>query len=139
MSASKGASIAGLLSFGTLTSLLAKVVFQLKGDGLHGDNHAFEKPYFMVLVMFVSMSACVPMYIFNARSASSDDESARKDNYTALTDDDQQLSGDAAADGQGEETGGRKRTSLTKQCLLLAIPTAFDLINVVWIVRLFNK
>ena len=131
MSASKGASIAGLLSFGTLTSLLAKVVFQLKGDGLHGDNHAFEKPYFMVLVMFVSMSACVPMYIFNARSASSGDESARKDNYTALTDDDQQLSGDAAADGQGEETGGRKRTSLTKQCLLLAIPTAFDLIATV--------
>uniref|UniRef100_A0A061RPA1 Integral membrane protein n=1 Tax=Tetraselmis sp. GSL018 TaxID=582737 RepID=A0A061RPA1_9CHLO len=55
-----GVSIGGLLFFGTVTSLFAKIVYELKGEGLDG-VHNFHKPLFMCTVMFLGMSLCLPV------------------------------------------------------------------------------
>ncbi|XRB13215.1 solute carrier family 35 protein [Pseudoscourfieldia marina] len=55
-------SVAGLLVFGTATSVISKAVYGLHGEGLHGDVHPFVKPWFMVFLMFVAMSVCLPTY-----------------------------------------------------------------------------
>jgi len=55
-------SVAGLLVFGTATSVISKAVYGLHGEGLHGDVHPFIKPWFMVFLMFVAMSVCLPTY-----------------------------------------------------------------------------
>ena len=95
----KAAAVMGMLAFGTATSLMAKVVFQLRAEGdAHGGKHAFAKPYFMTLVMFVGMTLCIPVYALTAG---------------------RRRRADGATEG---------KPSIAKQCMLLAIPSAFDLI-----------
>jgi hypothetical protein len=54
-----------MLVFGTVSSLVMKIAYETPGKGLSDENipakHTFVKPWFLVLVMFVSMSGCIPM------------------------------------------------------------------------------
>mmetsp|Transcript_11982 Transcript_11982/g.33708 ORF Transcript_11982/g.33708 Transcript_11982/m.33708 type:complete len:439 (+) Transcript_11982:115-1431(+) len=56
-----GFSIGGLLFFGTITSLFAKIVYEIQGEGLDGTVHHFHKPLFMTTLMFFGMSMCLPL------------------------------------------------------------------------------
>eukprot|EP00889_Picochlorum_renovo_P008100 jgi/Picre1/35130/NNA_002593.t1 len=92
---------AGLVFFGTITSLAAKIVYDLDGVGRSGEVKNFEKPWAMATVMFAGMSFCLPLaYYLEHKEKSSEKES----------------SGAAAAGGKA---------------WMLVIPTAFDLVATV--------
>lgn len=55
------ASIAGLIIFGTITSLFAKLVYELPSVGREGQQKLFEKPWAMTTVMFLGMSLMLPI------------------------------------------------------------------------------
>jgi drug/metabolite transporter (DMT)-like permease len=54
-----------MLIFGTVSSLVMKIAYETPGQGLADGNipaqHTFVKPWFLVLVMFVSMTGCIPL------------------------------------------------------------------------------
>lgn len=56
---SRFTAIAGLLTFGTLCSLFAKLIYYAEGANRYGKVAKFEKPWFQVLAMFVGMSFCI--------------------------------------------------------------------------------
>lgn len=51
MKLSPGASIVGLLVFGTACSILAKLIYYAHGPGLYEKDQRFEKPWFQVLTV----------------------------------------------------------------------------------------
>ncbi|KAL4445807.1 hypothetical protein ABPG77_009006 [Micractinium sp. CCAP 211/92] len=115
-------AVAGLVLFGTCTSLFAKIVYELEGPGRDGVTKAFEKPWCMTTVMFCGMSFCLPLAFFVERKQRQRAEKA------------------AAAAGstqepllpEGEPVAEVKNGhSELAQALMLFIPTAFDLIATV--------
>lgn len=107
-------AIGGLLTCGTVTSLLAKIVYELEGVGRDGKNRLFTKPWAMTTLMFVGMSLCLPLAYwqqFQARKKRDTHEAAQ-----ALL---------------GELPQGKQRHSEMKEIFLLTIPTIFDLIATV--------
>ncbi|ELP84909.1 hypothetical protein EIN_284950 [Entamoeba invadens IP1] len=57
--------IAGMLTFGTCTVVFQKLIFSIEGEGLAGDVHAFEKPWFQTEMMFVGMFGC--LFVFEGK------------------------------------------------------------------------
>eukprot|EP00890_Picochlorum_soloecismus_P002575 jgi/Picsp_1/3318/NSC_06157-R1_hypothetical protein COCSUDRAFT_65401 [Coccomyxa subellipsoidea C-169] len=53
LSAGSTASVAGLVFFGTITSLAAKIVYDLDGTGREGETKNFEKPWAMATGMCI--------------------------------------------------------------------------------------
>ena len=53
--ASSVVSIAGLLVFGTLSSIASKVVYQTEGETFDGSIKNFKKPWASTALMFVAM------------------------------------------------------------------------------------
>lgn len=47
------AALAGLLASGTAIATLSKIAYQTEAAGADGSIHAFQKPWFLVLVMFL--------------------------------------------------------------------------------------
>lgn len=117
-----GFSIGGLLVFGTTTSLIAKIAYELEGEGLDGHQKFFRKPWAMATIMFLGMSFCLPFaYIEEARAR-------RKQRSTA------DLERDAAAapllgDAYLELDAGK--SGKMREVLMLSIPTIFDLVATV--------
>lgn len=105
----KTLSVGGLIVFGTITSLFAKVVYELKGVGLDGKEKLFQKPWAMTTTMFVGMSFCLPFAYYKEWQEAQ--QQGKEDLETPLL----------------EQQGGIKKGSL-KETLLLAIPSFFDLI-----------
>ncbi|PRW59396.1 Solute carrier family 35 member F6 isoform B [Chlorella sorokiniana] len=114
--------VTGLLFFGTLTSLFAKIVYELDGPGRDGAVKNFQKPWAMTTVMFVAMSFCLPLAFWTERR-----ERRRATKAAAAA-----ANGDAAEPllGDGAAPVGPKHSELA-QALMLFIPTAFDLIATV--------
>jgi len=54
--------IAGMLIFGTCTVVTQKIILSMKGVGLNGDVHKFEKPWFQTEAMFIGMFGCLAVY-----------------------------------------------------------------------------
>eukprot|EP00892_Ulva_mutabilis_P009770 jgi/Ulvmu1/7165/UM034_0073.1 len=111
-------SVVGLLTFGTLTSLFSKIVYELQGIGLDGELHYFRKPWFMTTLMFVGMSLCLPLAYLEERVAAQSNGNGVADE-PLLTD--------------GDTTAGEppvKRSEL-REALMLSIPTVFDLMATV--------
>ncbi|KAK9812950.1 hypothetical protein WJX72_006245 [[Myrmecia] bisecta] len=112
------ASVTGLLVFGTTTSLFAKIVYELQGEGLDGEKF-FRKPWAMTTVMFLGMTFCLPLaYLQEYR------------NKKKL----KELAGDSAGAPllpDGRQENGYQHTSELKQVMMLSIPTVFDLIATV--------
>eukprot|EP00884_Botryococcus_braunii_P000695 jgi/Botrbrau1/10626/Bobra.154_1s0015.1 len=54
-------SILGLMVFGTMGSVLSKLVYQLQGESAEGDIRYFRKPWLTTSLMFVAMSFCLPL------------------------------------------------------------------------------
>eukprot|EP01029_Cantina_marsupialis_P001192 TRINITY_DN10976_c0_g1_i1.p1 TRINITY_DN10976_c0_g1~~TRINITY_DN10976_c0_g1_i1.p1 ORF type:complete len:382 (-),score=88.21 TRINITY_DN10976_c0_g1_i1:334-1479(-) len=55
-------SIPGMLLFGTSTVVIQKMIFSMNGEGRHGDEHLFKKPWFQTEAMFVGMMLCLIVY-----------------------------------------------------------------------------
>lgn len=49
----------GLIGFGTVCSLLAKLIYSVQAPSLYGGLAPFEKPWFQVFTMFFGMSICI--------------------------------------------------------------------------------
>ncbi|DBA93044.1 TPA: hypothetical protein ACH3X2_003375 [Trebouxia sp. C0005] len=111
------ASVLGLIVFGTLASLLGKIVYELSGEDFHGNDKLFRKPWATTTFMFIGMSFCLPIgWAFDyfqrqKKSESSDTEPLLEHDQAAQT-----ASGDHST-----------QHSSLRNTLLLAIPTAFDL------------
>lgn len=52
---SRSTAIAGLLTFGTLCSLFAKLIYYAEGANRYGKIAKFEKPWFQVLAVRVAV------------------------------------------------------------------------------------
>ncbi len=52
-------SVIGMISVGTICSLLAKLIYSIEGPNRFGEIGRFEKPWFQVLAMFFGMSLCI--------------------------------------------------------------------------------
>lgn len=59
----KWVAVLGMLAFGTASSIMSKVNFEMKGVNTQGMLVPFHKPWFCVLVMFVGMSGCMLLYV----------------------------------------------------------------------------
>lgn len=104
LSVGSSVSVAGLVFFGTITSLAAKIVYDLDGTGRVGETKNFEKPWAMATVMFIGMSFCLPLaYYIESKEAKS-------------------------RETQVEHIQSSEQSS---KVWMLAIPTVFDLIATV--------
>ncbi|PNW72536.1 hypothetical protein CHLRE_16g689423v5 [Chlamydomonas reinhardtii] len=112
----KSVSVSGLLVFGTTTSLLAKIVYELKSVGKDGEEKYFRKPWAMTTLMFLGMSFCLPLAYYQERQA----RKARRESGVE----------DPLLEAGSESGGGSKRSAL-REVALLALPTAFDLVATV--------
>lgn len=43
-------AVLGMLTMGTIKTLLNKLMYGIKAKGIDGTTHSFEKPFFMCLV-----------------------------------------------------------------------------------------
>jgi len=55
-----------MLIFGTCTVVFQKTIFSLDAEGLSGDVHLFEKPWFQTEMMFIGMFGC--LFVFEGKS-----------------------------------------------------------------------
>ncbi|WIA30810.1 hypothetical protein OEZ86_000868 [Tetradesmus obliquus] len=109
----KTLSVSGLIVFGTITSLFAKVVYELKGVGLDGKEKLFQKPWAMTTTMFIGMTFCLPVAYY--KEWKQEQERKQKED----------LEEPLLATANGVVKGSLKET------LLLAIPSFFDLVATV--------
>lgn len=63
-------AVSGLIFFGTICSLLAKLIYSVPAPSIHGTKARYEKPWFQVLAMFVGMSACILLDLPKSSSGS---------------------------------------------------------------------
>mmetsp|Transcript_4359 Transcript_4359/g.12571 ORF Transcript_4359/g.12571 Transcript_4359/m.12571 type:complete len:454 (-) Transcript_4359:421-1782(-) len=108
--------ITGLLLFGTITSLFAKIVYELDGVGREGHHKLFQKPWAMTCVMFFGMSLCLPLAYWQQWQK----QKAASDNAA-----------EPLLSATSEELGAEAKTSELREVCLLAIPTVFDLMATV--------
>jgi len=106
------AAVGGLIVFGTTTSLFAKIVYELTGEGLDGKEKLFQKPWAMTTVMFVGMTFCLPLAYW---------KEAHDKKHGGKSDMEEPLIPQQAAVAKGS----------FKETLLLAIPSFFDLVATV--------
>ncbi|PXF48387.1 Solute carrier family 35 member F6 [Gracilariopsis chorda] len=59
MKFSTSTSVLGMIFFGTMCSLLAKLIYSVHAPSVYGGRDYYEKPWLQVLAMFVGMSVCV--------------------------------------------------------------------------------
>ncbi|GJQ13292.1 hypothetical protein GpartN1_g5083.t1 [Galdieria partita] len=70
--------VVGLLTFGTITSLLAKIIFGVPSLGIDGQLKEFRKPLFETFAMFYGMSFCFVLDILQRKRLESNSELAEK-------------------------------------------------------------
>ncbi|OSX78833.1 hypothetical protein BU14_0098s0059 [Porphyra umbilicalis] len=117
-------AIAGLLTFGTLCSLFAKLIYYAEGASRYGGIAKFEKPWFQVLAMFIGMSFCILL-----------DLPKRKRNGPAVTDGETEpLKGGAVSSVNGSGAGSSAPVDApepsvpwTESVWVINVPTLFDL------------
>lgn len=59
MKVSTTTAVTGMIFFGTMCSLLAKLIYSVDAPSVYGGRAHYEKPWLQVLAMFVGMSVCV--------------------------------------------------------------------------------
>ncbi|KAL7716734.1 Integral membrane protein [Entamoeba marina] len=97
--------VTGMLGFGTCTVVLQKTIFSIKGEGLNGDIHYFEKPWFQTEMMFLGMFGC--LFVFEIKHVIS---LIRK-----------------KKNGDSSEENDSKKSSSLKTYLVVSIPAICDL------------
>ncbi|KAI3438585.1 hypothetical protein D9Q98_001009 [Chlorella vulgaris] len=121
MPLSSSFAVSGLIVFGSFTSLAAKIVYELEGQGRDGNLKHFEKPWAMTTVMFLGMSFCLPLAFFlERRKGQRPHKAAGADGGAA----------EPLLSDESPQVPGTQHSELA-QALMLFIPTAFDLIATV--------
>ena len=121
MGGSAWVAIIGMLTFGTISSLLSKITFEVRGDNLNGDFVPFAKPWFCVAVMFAGMIGCMLIHLIGVASRKAKRRKRSSDDDVGAP----LLAGSTDTDPDASsETGWRGM-------LMLSIPTVFDLIATV--------
>ena len=121
MGGSAWVAIIGMLTFGTISSLLSKITFEVRGDNLDGDFVPFAKPWFCVAVMFAGMIGCMLIHLIGVASRKAKRRKRSSDDDVGAP----LLAGSTDTDPDASsETGWRGM-------LMLSIPTVFDLIATV--------
>lgn len=123
------ASVLGLIVFGTIASLLGKIVYELSGKTQSGAEKLFRKPWASTAIMFLGMSLCLPLgwllERFEAhRQAKKEAEGSSDAAAVAL------LKGENKGDDEhdsDEHDNGRQQSTGFKSELMLILPTMFDL------------
>jgi len=57
-----GIVVAGMLTFGTCTVVIQKLILSMEGEGRDGTIHRFKKPWFQTEAMFIGMFGCLAVY-----------------------------------------------------------------------------
>jgi len=150
----KWIAVVGMLTFGTVSSIMSKINFEVKGLNLDGKLVPFHKPWFCVLVMFIGMSGCLAIYVAplaweaacGKRRRINPPPSRRSTSDNGAPDlgpagDSAYLESLLAKDNGGGGGGDDAdeppldppscNCSQVTQMLMIAIPTAFDLIATV--------
>lgn len=120
--------VSGMLFSGTITVVTASAMFQIKARGLDDDIHAFKKPWFETLAMFIGMCLCLIWHGINTAVAN-----ARKRNDEAKK---ALLSVNDAEKGYGsapaaEEPAPENELRGIKWALVFAAPAGCDMIATV--------
>jgi len=68
MAARVALGVLGLLTFGTITSLLAKIIFGVTSVGIDGQVKEFRKPLFETFAMFYGMSFCFVLELLQRKN-----------------------------------------------------------------------
>eukprot|EP00878_Enallax_costatus_P026089 GHUV01027966.1.p1 GENE.GHUV01027966.1~~GHUV01027966.1.p1 ORF type:complete len:330 (+),score=49.88 GHUV01027966.1:360-1349(+) len=138
--------VAGLIAFGTLISTLGKLAYEVQSTGRDGTQRPFEKPWFLVLLMFTGMSLNLPLSLFldlvrrSKRRFSKIISRLRPVSveplYTPLLqyepdDADEMFNAPPMAyiPTSSSSSTQQRFTLLDKQLLILLIPTLFDLLG----------
>eukprot|EP00178_Gracilaria_changii_P007027 TRINITY_DN225_c0_g1_i3.p2 TRINITY_DN225_c0_g1~~TRINITY_DN225_c0_g1_i3.p2 ORF type:complete len:473 (-),score=136.62 TRINITY_DN225_c0_g1_i3:3729-5147(-) len=80
MKLSAPVAVCGMIFFGTLCSLLAKLIYSVRAPSIYGGDAHYEKPWLQVLAMFAGMSVCIVLDLPRKRAsaASSSPHAARE-------------------------------------------------------------
>ena len=107
-------AVTGMIFFGTVCSLLAKLIYSVEGLNSYGEVVRYEKPWFQVLTMFAGMSVCIllDLPIENRRPKKNELAKSVEEGATLL-----HASGDQVAE----------QPSSSKSVWLIGIPTLLDL------------
>jgi len=57
-----GIVVAGMLTFGTCTVVIQKLIFSMEGKTKSGEKKEFKKPWFQTEAMFIGMFGCLAVY-----------------------------------------------------------------------------
>lgn len=115
MGAAKGIVIAGMLTFGTFTVVIQKIILSMPGRNQHGDTVQFKKPWFQTEAMFIGMFGCLIVYEImrcNQRRKARDPARA-----ALLTDEKPQVN----------EQGKKKQMAVWKQYCIVCTPALCDM------------
>ncbi|KIZ00286.1 hypothetical protein MNEG_7674 [Monoraphidium neglectum] len=117
----RGASVGGLILFGTTTSLFAKIVYELESVGRDGQPKLFQKPWAMTLSMFLGMTLCLPLAYYREHRQRKEQQSKGSLSVPLIG------AHQAAAPSEPPPVA---KGSL-KETLLLCVPSFFDLVATV--------
>ncbi|KAL3137914.1 hypothetical protein ABBQ38_005161 [Trebouxia sp. C0009 RCD-2024] len=127
-------SVLGLIVFGTLASLLGKIVYELSGNDFHGDEKLFRKPWATTTFMFFGMSFCLPIgWVYDYLQRRKQSSEKQSDTEPLLTPEQGAHGADGANGANGlagtaaEDSSSSNKHSSLRNTLLLAVPTMFDL------------
>lgn len=114
MGVMKGIVIAGMLTFGTFTVVIQKIILSMKGRTKNGDKQ-FKKPWFQTEAMFVGMFGCLAVYEV---MRCVERRKARDPARAAL------LTGEKP---QVNDHGKKKQMAVWKQYLIVCMPALCDM------------
>lgn len=111
-------SIATMLFFGSLNTVLLKVQLTLPSVGVEGNLKTFKKPWFETLTMFMSM--VLSLILVAAKTCRERRQSALKESLVDTSD----------SPGIGNGAGQATKISYGAKVRLVVIPAMFDLIGI---------
>lgn len=127
----QSANVAGLVVYGTISSLLAKIIYELKAPGRGDHLKHFHKPWACTTMMFVGMTFCLPLswvinlvqYLHRSRSQRAKQDADGRVSNEGVDAPLMQVSPFAAHSHTAHDEGPDMHS-----IMLLAIPMAFDLV-----------
>jgi drug/metabolite transporter (DMT)-like permease len=120
-------NVGGLVVFGTVSSLLAKIIYELQAPGRDGHDKPFHKPWACTTMMFVGMTFCLPLSWCLDRGAAWWKAHKRRQEAARAGSDD---AGAPLLRVSPFATAADKKPDPPsfRNILMLAVPMAFDLI-----------
>lgn len=110
--------VLGLLTCGSLNTIMIKVAFSLSSEGSDGQEKDFQKPWFVTFIMFVAMMGSLPF----------DRALRRCEPCKGKTEGQVPLLPDVSPGGPGDAPSTNTGKSWLKKVLLVSMPAFFDIL-----------